>query len=424
MYKRRIALVAAAAVAIAIAAASVVVYLVVREQLRDRIDDDLRELASGATIRALPAPLPAREMPLARRRARGRPEVALALPEQPFGVPGGYGQLIGPRGEVIPVIGASRRLPVTEESLEVARGTHPAFFADVELDGTHLRVLTERAGAHEAIQVARSLEDVDAALSRLRLILALIAFGGVGLAALLGRAIARTAIAPVVKLQRQLVADASHELRTPLTSLQTNIELLRRPNGLPVEDRGRAIAAVAEQLDELGLMVGNLIDLAREEERPAVEADFRLDELVSEAVERARRRRLEVAFTTRFEPCLVHGVEERIDRAVENLLDNAGKWSSRGSEVEVTVSGDGEVAVRDYGPGIAREDLERVFDRFYRAPAARGLPGSGLGLAIVRQIAEAHGGSVGAEIPADGGTRLILRLPAVRVSADSLVTLS
>ena len=90
------------------------------------------------------------------------------------------------------------------------------------------------------------------------------------------------------------------------------------------------------------------------------------------------------------------GVPARLDRAVTNLLDNAAKWSPPGGQIEVHVR-DGELSVRDHGPGIDEADLPHVFDRFYRAPAARGLPGSGLGLAIVRQVAEWHGGTVSAE---------------------------
>jgi two-component system sensor histidine kinase MprB len=102
-------------------------------------------------------------------------------------------------------------------------------------------------------------------------------------------------------------------------------------------------------------------------------------------------------------------VPGRLDRAVTNLLDNAAKWSPAGGKIEVTV-GDGEVTVRDHGPGIDEEDLPYVFDRFYRAASARGMPGSGLGLAIVRQVAESHGGTVTAERAEGGGTlmRLVL----------------
>ncbi len=108
---------------------------------------------------------------------------------------------------------------------------------------------------------------------------------------------------------------------------------------------------------------------------------------------------------------------ERLERALVNLLDNASKWSPPGGVVEVAVS-DGEVAVRDHGPGISDEDLPHLFDRFYRAAEARGVPGSGLGLAIVRQTARAHGGDARIERPKDGGSRFILCLPSVAAQAS------
>src|SRR6185312_6250200 len=112
-----------------------------------------------------------------------------------------------------------------------------------------------------------------------------------------------------------------------------------------------------------------------------------------------------VEFKTDFEESLVYGVPARIERAIANLLDNAAKWSPPGGEVEVAVR-QGEVTVRDHGPGIAEADLPHVFDRFYRASSARGMPGSGLGLAIVKQVADAHGGEAVVEAAEGGGTRM------------------
>jgi two-component system sensor histidine kinase MprB len=443
--RRRIAFVSAATVAVAIACASVLVYFVVRDQLRSQVDDRLRELVSGATVTGVPL-------------GPGRPGLTLTLPTAPLGVPEGDGQLVDSDGKVLRSHRHAPALPVTAATREVAAGTRPGFFSDIELDGSHLRLLTERIAPGKAVEVARSLDDVDSALGRLRLILGLVALVGIGVAALLGRASSRTAVAPVARLteaaehvartrdlarrietgeaddeiarlatsfnamlaelersvdaQRQLVADASHELRTPLTSLRTNIEVLGRRDGLSEADRRRLIDDLTGQLAELGVLVGNLVDLAREEE-PAVDAhELRLDELVGEAVDRARRRAGEREIEATLEPCLVHGVDERLDRAVQNLLDNAIKWSPPGELVQVRVTREGEVEVRDHGPGIPRADLPHVFDRFYRAPGARGTPGSGLGLAIVRQIAEAHGGTVVAERGPGGGTIMRLRLPA------------
>jgi two-component system sensor histidine kinase MprB len=219
------------------------------------------------------------------------------------------------------------------------------------------------------------------------------------------------------RAQRQLVADASHELRTPLTSLRTNMEVLTEVTSLPREDREKLLRDVIAQLDELTVLVSDLVDLARGDEPVETPQDVRLDLLVAEAVERARRHAGDRRFNTDLHPTLVPGVPGRLDRAVANLLDNAAKWSPPGGEIEVWVR-DGEVSVRDYGPGIDDADLPFVFDRFYRAPTARGLPGSGLGLAIVRQVAASHGGEVVAERAPGGGARLRLRIPAVPIGAE------
>src|SRR5437016_14535836 len=156
-------------------------------------------------------------------------------------------------------------------------------------------------------------------------------------------------------------------------------------------------------------LIAELIELARAVQHPAEAEYVRLDLLAQTAVGRARRNRPNVTFTTDFEESLVRGAPSTIERAVANLLDNAAKWTPPGGEVEVAVRG-GEVTVRDHGPGIAEEDLPFVFDRFYRARTARGMPGSGLGLAIVRQVAEAHGGEVVAQPAEGGGTRMTLRV--------------
>jgi two-component system sensor histidine kinase MprB len=113
---------------------------------------------------------------------------------------------------------------------------------------------------------------------------------------------------------------------------------------------------------------------------------------------------------TRLEPSVVEGVPERLERAIRNLLDNAAKFSPPDGVVEVTLGG-GELRVRDHGPGVKPEDLPHIFDRFYRSGEARAVAGSGLGLAIVRQVADAHGGSVRAEAAEGGGVCFVLTLP-------------
>jgi two-component system sensor histidine kinase MprB len=364
-----------------------------------------------------------------------------------------FAQLLAPGGGVEVPAGEQPAELVAHRELEaVASGEREPFFADVERQGRHLRVYVTRTPEGGALELARSLAEVDGTLGTLRVGLAVVALLGVAAALALARLATRTAVKPVAELtdaaehvartrdltrrieaegddelsrlagafntmlealeasqraQRRLVADASHELRTPLTSLRTNLEVLAR-GGLAAGDHERLRGDVIAQLEELTLLVSDLVDLAREEE-PVSERELRLDERVAAAVERAARHAPAVRFTTALEPVLVEGVRGRLDRAVSNLLDNATKYG--GGAVEVTLRS-GELVVRDHGPGIAQEDLPFVFDRFYRAASARGRPGSGLGLAIVRQAAEAHGGSVHAASAPGGGAVLRLALSA------------
>jgi len=152
------------------------------------------------------------------------------------------------------------------------------------------------------------------------------------------------------------------------------------------------------------------IELARGDDPRLERTAVQLDELVESSVVRARSRFPQLTFETSLAPTTVDGVPERLERAVWNLLENAGKWSEPNGTVEVALA-DGELRVRDHGPGIAEEDRPHVFERFYRATAARSLPGSGLGLSIVREVAEAHGGTVTAEAAPGGGALLRLKLP-------------
>ena len=307
---------------------------------------------------------------------------------------------------------------------------------------------------NETVTISRSLLDVDRNLSRLKWLLLFISLGGVGAAAILGAFVSGRAVAPLRRLtetterivetgdlseriglrgrdeisrlstrldellagleaslraQRQLVADASHELRTPIATLRANIGLLAHPGALDLKEREELIKDVQDELESMTALVAELVELARGEEPDVAPTEFRLDELVQGAVERAARRAPEIAFRTRLEPSLVTGVPERVERAVTNLLDNARKWSPSSETVDVAVH-DGLVEVRDRGPGIAFDDLPLVFNRFYRAKAARGMPGAGLGLSIVKQIADAHGGSVSVDEAADGGAILRLQL--------------
>jgi two-component system, OmpR family, sensor histidine kinase MprB len=451
-FRRRVVLLIAAAVSVAIAVASVFVYLLVRSELRDRVDSELVRDANAT----FEAPVVRETEP---RRKGAKPRRRLVLPRGPLGGPSVYAQLVQANGGVVPPVDPAIRLPASPEARAVAAGERDAFFADAEPEGTHVRVYTAPLESGEAIQIARPLDDIDETLSELALILVAVTVAGVAMAAGLGVVVSRAALSPVARLsaaaqevaathdlsrridpgggdelgrlaesfnsmltaleaslsaQRQLVADASHELRTPLTSLRTNIEVLAHSGGLGPEQRERLLADVIAQLGELTALVGDLVDLARgAEPRDQPPARLRLDLLVERAVKAARARAPSVRFRLHASPCTVSGIALALERAIGNLLDNAAKWSPPDGTVEVEVTADGEVSVRDHGPGIDAEDLPYVFDRFYRSAAARNLPGSGLGLAIVRQIVEAGGGTVEAQSHPGGGAVLCVRLPAI-----------
>ncbi len=373
----------------------------------------------------------------------------------PLGGPSGYIQFVSPSGAVhVPGgQGSSTTIPLTASDRAIASSGKGRALSDRTVKGTRLRVLTLGTRARGAVLVARPLTEVEKELSRLLLILAIVSLVGVALAAALGALVGRAALAPIarftartetlvphggaqaggldlsqrlpsrgrdelarlaasfnatldalersVEAQRNLVADAGHELRTPIASLRANIQTLAEADRLPAEDQAGLRADILGELDELTRLVGDVVELARGSEPGGAVTDVALDEIVRTAVLRSQRRS-DLAFQVNLEPTLVSGDAARIDRAVSNLLDNASKWSPPGGPIEVSLR-DGLLSVRDHGPGFAEADLPHVFERFYRAPTARGRPGSGLGLAIVRQAAEAHGGSVIAENAPGGG---------------------
>ena len=437
----RLTLMSALIVGVTLLLASLVAYAAVRNQQLGQVDDALR--GNVAFYQRVIARYTGTAPPVRRQDA----------PPPSLGGPGSYVQIVQPDGDVAVIGPAGLTLPVTRDALATANGRSEGGFSDTHVDDVHLRVLTASLDPIGAVQAARSLTDADRLLHRLRIVLIVLVVVGTVLAALASRLFSRRVVRPVTELteaaehieatgdlgrrieagghdevgrmaehfngmltrlqssqdqQRQLVADASHELRTPVTSLRTNVEVLRDAPPLSDADRRALLDDVVEQAEELGNLVADLIELARDGEAPTAADEARLDELVAEAVVRARRHAPAVDFALHSEGCLVTGNLERIARAINNLLDNAAQHSDR---VEVTVGRDGTVVVRDHGPGVPADDQAHLFDRFYRGATARGRPGSGLGLAIVRQVAEAHGGSVRLESPEDGGARFVLTLP-------------
>ncbi len=446
--RHRLTIMAAGTVGITVVLISIVAYLALRSELRGQVDDAL--VSQYQQVRAT-------------GRLDGGSRQSFPQASAREGGPAGPARLIDLTGRVLIAAQSDLLVPIDDGDRAVAAGERRSLLRDTHADGVHLRVLTVEAIPGQAIQMARSLRNVDSTLSRLRLLLALLCFAGTLLAALCGRLFGRQVIQPVTDLtaaaehiaqtedlgrrvgvtsddevgrmaarfntmldtlegsrralddsvhaQRQLVADASHELRTPVTSLRTNIEVLLSGGELPDDDRRRLLEDVRAETEELSALITDVIELARGDEQLSGVEEVQLDALVSEAVARAQRRRPNVTFDdSQLEPTVVEGLPERLGRAVDNLLDNAGKYSGDGTTVEVVLR-TGELSVRDHGPGIPADDRPHVFDRFYRGATARGRPGSGLGLAIVRQVAETHGGSVRVEEGAGGGSRFVLTLP-------------
>ena len=437
-FRLRVTLFTAAAVAVAAIGASVAMYLVVQDQLISQVEQNLQAAASG----------PIREPGGPFRRGPGDQQVS-NRPEV-------FGQIINASGTVVQGDGGySIPALVTAEVKNVAAGRAPEFYATAVSGDTRVQIYVKPIQGG-AIEVVQPLGPIDAALAQTRLLLVAFAVGAILLAAALGALIGRAALAPVKRLtatveevtktrdlsrrvaaqgrdelsrlgtsfdamlgqletslrsQRQLVADASHELRTPLTSLRTNLELLERGQPTDPVERQQLLGDLVSQIERLTTLVGDLIEVARDEETPMPFEELQLDEVVHEVVDDVSFRYPKVHFNVTSSPSPINGVKVRVARAITNLLDNAAKYSPTGATVDVAVA-NGEVSVRDHGPGVAAEDVSRMFDRFWRSNDARHLPGSGLGLSIVKDVAESHGGSVTFERPIDGGggARFRLRL--------------
>jgi two-component system sensor histidine kinase MprB len=220
------------------------------------------------------------------------------------------------------------------------------------------------------------------------------------------------ALAESRERQARLVSDAGHELRTPLTSLRTNVELLMASQvpgapRLPDEEMAGLRSDVIAQIEELSTLVGDLVDLTRDEAGGIVHEPIDLAEVVDRCLERVRRRRSDVTFDVDVVPWQVYGDAAGLSRAVLNLLDNAAKWSPPDGRVGVRLTQidpvHAELVVSDRGPGIPPQERNLVFERFYRSTAARAMPGSGLGLAIVKQVVLKHGGALRIEDTVPGG---------------------
>lgn len=387
------------------------------------------------------------------------------VPLPPYPGSGRLVRVILPDGSTRTPAGQPVLPPVSGPAGRVARGASADLMESTDSDDDGYLIYTLRAG-DGAVQVARSTDD--GPINRFGFGMLLIGLLCVAGGALVGRAVARTGLAPIDRLtaaavrvahtrdldadipdegggeirrliqsinemlaalrdsrraQRLLAEDAAHELKTPLTSLRLNVELLIRldrrgtlDSALPAESRTRLLDDLGAQVAELSTLAAELTDLARGDVSDENTEVLDLADVVVAAAARARSRVPDIEIALDVTPVEVSGRPAALQRAVLNLIDNAGKWSPAGQPVQVRLRAGGASAVLevdDAGPGIDVVDVPRVFDRFYRAGSARALPGSGLGLSIVQRVVDAHGGRVAVARSARGGALLRVVLPAV-----------
>ncbi|MDI9834402.1 HAMP domain-containing sensor histidine kinase [Streptomyces sp. KAU_LT] len=442
--RTRLTVIAATAIAVSVFLAFQVASELMDRELRDTVEDQLR---ADARVLATDA-------------ERAGP-AELRLPPYPGG--GRLVRIVLPDGSARTPAGQPALPPVTEGARRVARGASADLMeSDGDEDG-HL-VYTLRAG-DGAVQVARAADD--SPVNRFGFGMLLIGLLCVAGGAVVGRTVARTGLAPIDRLtaaavrvartrdldagipdegggeirrlidsindmlaalrdsrraQRLLAEDAAHELKTPLTSLRLNVELLIRldrrgtlDSALPAESRTRLLTDLGAQVAELGTLAAELTDLARGDVGDESLEVLDLADVVVAAVARARSRVPDIEVALDVTSVWVSGRPAALERAVLNLVDNAGKWSPADQPIQVRLRAEGGSAVLevdDAGPGIDAADVPRVFDRFYRADSARALPGSGLGLSIVRRVVDAHGGRAAVARSARGGALLRFDLPA------------
>ena len=444
--RTRLTVIVAVIVAVAVVGGAYAAHLSAQHALRDETDKFLRDRAAGIV-----------ERPPGGGDFGGAPtDNDGDGKHRPYFEFDALQQTIDRDGNVTNSLPGQSALPVDDEDREIARSSSESRYRDVTIDGESYRMITASLRNGGAVQVARKVSETNDVLDVLRTRLVLIALAGIALAALAAWLVMRRATRPIEQLtdtaehiaatqdlttpipvkgddevgrlatsfntmlialdtsreqQQRLVVDASHELRTPLTAVRTNIDFLGHAATLHAEERAQLIEETRLELDELTNLVSEMVELATDVRSEEPVEPVSLAEVANDVATRFRRRTGHVITVDDRDAGTLDGRRAMLDRAVANLVDNALKFSPPGAAVDVTVRGT-TLEVADRGPGIAPEDRDRVFDRFYRATSARTQPGSGLGLSIVAQIAALHGGSVSLEPRDGGGTIARLVLPA------------
>jgi two-component system, OmpR family, sensor histidine kinase MprB len=429
----KIALALAAVSFIATSAVGVISYRSTSERLVDEVDRSIATAAAQLVGR------PGRDLP-----ARDILDVYAV-------------RLIGSDGTTL-ASSFEGEVPVTDSALELVGKPRSGEWATTSVDGDRYRVYTIGA-QNGAVQIARSLDEVDSVLADVRRRTLILVLAVSVAAAGLGWLIAGTVTAPVRRLtraaedvgtsgrldvevpgtgrdevgrlgaafrqmlgalalsraeQQRLVQDAGHELRTPLTSLRTNLSVMRRHPDMSPTMQEQILDDLDGEIAELTDLVNELVAVASGElaDQPSERLD--LVEMAIDVSQRVGRRRSRTVNVTGVTTAMVDAPRAGLDRAISNLVDNACKFDETGAPVDVVITestGGTTLTVLDRGPGIPDTDLEKVFDRFHRADAARTMPGSGLGLSIVREVVEGIGGSVQATNREGGGTAIGFSVP-------------
>lgn len=222
------------------------------------------------------------------------------------------------------------------------------------------------------------------------------------------------------RLKDEFISTAAHQLRAPLTSIRGYAELLRTRADLSFDERQRFMGIVEREADHLAHIINDLLDLSRMEAGHAnglTRTPHRLVDLIGRAIDRVKARSRIHRFELRAESTerIVPVDPEKIDQLLDNLLDNAVKYSPEGGPVIVRTEMQRDccwVHVSDHGIGIAPEHQGKVFDKFYRADASNtAISGTGLGMVIVKNAVEAHGGGIRLSSTPGGGTTVSFSLP-------------
>jgi two-component system sensor histidine kinase MprB len=457
--RARVSLLVMVAVGVTVACAAIASYTVVRSEINSHADDGLLQRASLAAETTLATPQ----------------EITTPDASRSLILTGLKATLVGEDGTpykppVIPEVVNNQftrvdpSLPTTSCEVQVAQQGQGSCFNTVNTPDGVFRTVAVPVPLERglALVIGTSMVSTESTLHALGRAAFLVGLIGIVVAGSAGFAIGRAALRPVERLtvateyiartgdlrrievtgsdelarltksfntmldalarsqdyQRRLVADAGHELRTPLTSIRTNLDLLAQAMAEPdnprlsAQDRAELMNDVRAQMEELSVLISDLVELSRDEHPAHAVETVDFAEIVERAVERVQRRAPSLTYDVQLDSWFLRAEPSTLERAVTNLLDNAAKWSPPGGTVTVKLE-DGALQVADQGPGIAEEDMEHVFERFYRSPEARTMPGSGLGLAIVRQVAENHGGRVAVARAPGGGALLGVWLPGL-----------